>query len=338
MDLTQSIPSYIKSLMPYKAGLSMDELKRQKIKKISKLASNENPYGPSPIALDEMKNALSEIYYYPDMYGLKIKEAIAKLYGLKKENILLGNGSESVLSLISRAFLLPGDHVLSSEISFISTTTVVRATGANIQLIPLTRDYRFDVEKIKDNLSKNTKMLYIANPNNPTGTYINKKEWSYLMDYVSSSTLVVMDEAYFEFAKECEDYPDSLQDDYDNVITMRTFSKAYGLAGIRLGYALAHQKIIEVMDKIRPAFEANQIAQRGAIAALNDREHLQKVIAKNQKQYKRTYEFLNKLNFNSISSFLASNFICFKTASSEAAEWLFSQLLQKGVVVRDLPG
>ena len=257
---------------------------------------------------------------------------------LKRENIVLGNGSESVLSLIARAFLLPKDRVISAQNSFISTTTVIKATGAHIHLTPLNDHYRFDVEELKDNLGQNVKLLYIANPNNPTGTYINKKEWKYLMDHTPKSTLVVMDEAYFEFAKECEDYPDSLSDKYSNVIIMRTFSKAYGLAGIRLGYALADQEIIGVLDKVRPAFEANLIAQRGGVAALKDQNHLQEVIANNKKQYKRTFDFLVEMKFKSISSLFATNFICFKTESQEAAQWMFSELLQKGVVVRPLLG
>ena len=338
MVFETSIPSYIKSISPYKAGLSMDELKKRHDGKISKLASNENPYGPSVLALEEMKKAILEVHYYPDMHGTALKEAIAQFYGLEKENIVLGNGSESVLSLIARAFLLPKEKVLSAECSFISTTTVVKATGADIHLTPLSKDYRFDVERLKDNLRPDVKLLYIANPNNPTGTYVTKKEWVYLMDYVPKSTLVVMDEAYFEFARECEDYPDSLSGKYDNVITMRTFSKAYGLAGIRSGYALANREIISILDKIRPAFEANLIAQRGGAVALKDQNHLQKVIENNKKQYKRTFDFLSERNFNPISSLFATNFICFNTGSSEAAQWIFSQLLAKGVVVRPLLG
>ena len=338
MVLETRIPSYIKSISPYKAGLSLDELKKHHSGKISKLASNENPYGPSLLALEKMKDALSEVHYYPDMHGVKLKDTIAQFYNLKRENVVLGNGSESVLSLIARAFVLPKDKVLSAQNSFIGTTTVIKATGARIHLTPLNDNYRFDVEKLKDNLDSDTKLLYIANPNNPTGTYINKDEWQYLMDHTPKSALVVMDEAYFEFAKECPDYPDSLSGRYDNVITMRTFSKAYGLAGIRLGYALADREIIGVLDKIRPAFEANLIAQRGAVAALKDQKHLQKVIVNNKKQYKQTFDFLKEKKLSPISSLFASNFICFKTQSSEAAQWMFSKLLEKGVVVRPLPG
>ena len=338
MVLAASVPSYIKSITPYKPGMSIDELKKHKTAQISKLASNENPYGPSPLVLDEMKKALSEIYYYPDMHSIELKQAIAKFYGLKREEIALGNGSEGILALIARAFLLPGEKVLTAEDTFIGISIVIKATGADVMMTPQTRDYRFDVEKLKDNLNPTIKLLYIANPNNPTGTYINRKEWEYLMDYVPPSTLVIMDEAYFEFARENGDYPDSLSNRYDNIITLRTFSKAYGMAGIRVGYAVADPEIIETLDKVRPAFETNLLAQRGAIAALNDSAHLQKIISNNKEQHKRTFDFLMEKKLSPATSACATNFICFKTGSLEASKWMFEQLLQKGVVIRPLLG
>jgi histidinol-phosphate aminotransferase len=227
------VPEYIKNLKPYQAGKPIDELAREKgIEKISKLASNENPLGPSPFAIREMTQGLWDLHRYPDMHGFKLKESLANLYNLKKENIILGNGSEGIMAGIAKAFIQEGDEVLTSANTFIGFYILTRSVGAQMRLTPLTSDYRYDVKAMAKAITPNTKIIYMANPNNPTGTYVTKSEFDYLMEHVPDHVLVILDEAYFEFAENKEDYPDSMDYRYDNVITLRTFSKGYGLGGI----------------------------------------------------------------------------------------------------------
>ncbi|EQC44442.1 histidinol-phosphate transaminase [Bacteriovorax sp. BSW11_IV] len=329
------VPSYLKDLQVYQAGKPIDELAREKgLTKISKLASNENPLGPSPFAIREMTGGLWDLHRYPDMHAFKLKSALAELYNLKRENIILGNGSEGIMGYIVRAFLQPNEEVLTCDNTFIGFYILARSVGANLVKVPLTEDYRFDVVKLAESITEKTKIIYIANPNNPTGTYITKKEFDYLMDHVPGHVLVILDEAYFEFAKDEDDYPDSMQYRYDNVITLRTFSKAYGLSGIRVGYGFAHEFLISNLSKVKLPFEPNLIGQLGARGALYDQPHLERTINNNRTQYTRTFNYLQSKDFNPIKS--VTNFIAFKTGSTEASDWMFTELLNRGVIIRPL--
>ncbi len=334
--ITQSlVPEYIRSLKVYQAGKPIDELAREKgLSRISKLASNENPLGPSPYAIREMTNALWDIHRYPDMHAFALKSALSDLYQLKKENITLGNGSEGIMGYIARAFLSPGAEVLTSENTFIGFYILARSVGAQLNCVPLTKDYRYDVEAMANSIHKNTKIIYIANPNNPTGTYINRKEFDHLMEHVPDHVLVILDEAYFEYAEDCDDYPDSMDYRYDNVITLRTFSKAYGLSGIRVGYGFGHEDLIANLNKVKLPFEPNLIAQRGAVGALKDRPHLERTLDTNSMLLKECVQFLKEKDFSPISSI--TNFVTIKTGSEEASNALFNALLGKGVIIRPL--
>lgn len=246
------VPDYVRSLQIYQAGKPIEELARERgIKRISKLASNENPLGPSPFAIREMTNALWDVHRYPDMHAHEVKSTLAKMYKLKKENIVLGNGSEGIMGYIARAFIQPGHEILTSENTFIGFYIIARSVGAKLTTIPLTKDYRFDVKALAKSINEKTKVIYICNPNNPTGTYITKSEFDYLMEHVPPHVLVILDEAYFEFAKGKEDYPDSMDYRYDNVITLRTFSKAYGISGVRIGYGFGHEDLIANLTKVK---------------------------------------------------------------------------------------
>jgi len=183
-------------------------------------------------------------------------------------------------------------------------------------------------------VNENTKVLYIANPDNPTGTYITEQEFDYLMQYVPKHTIVILDEAYFEFAQSTWDYPDSMKYRYDNVITLRTFSKAYGLSGIRVGYGFANEKFITALHKVKLPFEPNLIAQKGAVGALTDYPHLERTLRNNTKRYYETLKFLDKKDFKPIRSI--TNFICFKTGTKEASDYMFNELLKQGVIIRPL--
>lgn len=329
------VPHYIKDLKIYQAGKPIDELVREKgLKKISKLASNENPLGPSPFAIREMTHGLWDTYRYPDMHAFRLKTALSELYRLKKENIILGNGSEGIMGYIMRAFVQPNDEVLTSAGSFIGFTILARGAGAKLIQVPLTADYRFDIEAMAKKINDNTKIIYIANPNNPTGTYTTKKEFDYLMTHVPEHTLVILDEAYFEFARSTFDYPDSMDYRYDNVITLRTFSKAYGLAGIRVGYGFAHEDLISNLTKVKLPFEPSMVAQLGACGAIEDFPHLERTLENNKKRYQELLKFLQEKSFKPIPS--VTNFITLKTGSSEASDYLYQNLLNQGVIIRPL--
>lgn len=328
-------PAYLKELKVYQAGKPIDEVARERgLTKISKLASNENPLGPSPYAIREMTRGLWDLHRYPDMHAYQLKSKLAEIYNLKLENIILGNGSEGIMAYIARAFLQPGDEVLTCENTFIGFYILARSVGAKLQKVPLTEDYRFDVKALAQNISEQTKVIYIANPNNPTGTYITKSEFDYLMEHVPSHVLVILDEAYFEFAVQQEDYPDSMDYRYDNVLTLRTFSKAYGLSGVRVGYGFGHEDLISYLTKVKLPFEPNLVGQLGAVGALEDQPHLERTIKNNTKRYNELIAYLEEKNFQPIKSI--TNFITIKTGSAEASDYLFDKLLDQGVIIRPL--
>jgi histidinol-phosphate aminotransferase len=329
------VPQYIRDLKVYQAGKPIDELAREKgLTKISKLASNENPLGPSPFAIKEMTNALWDIHRYPDMHAFALKSALSELYSLKPENIALGNGSEGIMGYIARAFLGPGLEVLTSQNTFIGFYILARSVGANLNCVPLTDDYRFDVDALAAAINEKTKIIYIANPNNPTGTYITKTDFDRLMEHVPDHVLVILDEAYFEYANQFEDYPDSMDYRYDNVITLRTFSKAYGLSGIRVGYGFGHEDLIKNLNKVKLPFEPNLIGQKGAIGALRDRPHLERTLGTNKELLDECISYLEKNGFSPLKSI--TNFVTIKTGSAEASDFLFAQLLENGVIIRPL--
>tara|TARA_R110000868_G_scaffold296349_4_gene556601 strand:- start:8377 stop:9525 length:1149 start_codon:yes stop_codon:yes gene_type:complete len=329
------VPDSIRNLQVYQAGKPIDELAREKgLTSISKLASNENPLGPSPFAIREMTMGLWNVHRYPDMHAYALKRALADKYELKLENIVLGSGSEGIMGYIARAFLSPGLEVLTSEKTFIGFTILARSAGAKITTVPQTDDHRYNVKAMAAAITEKTKVIYIANPNNPTGTYITKAEFDHLMSHVPGHVLVILDEAYFEFAQNQEDYPDSMTYRYDNVITLRTFSKAYGLSGVRVGYGFGHEDLIGNLNKAKLPFEPNLIAQLGAVGALEDVPHLERTLMNNSVQYIRTFEFLKGLGFKPISSI--TNFITIPTGSAAASDALYGLLLNEGVIIRPL--
>lgn len=329
------IPDYLEKLQVYQAGKPIHEVAREKgLTHISKLASNENPLGPSPFAIREMTNALWDVHRYPDMHATDLKNSLAELYKVKKENIILGNGSEGIMGYIARAFIQPGEEVLTAEKTFIGFHILATAAGAKVVTVPRTADMRYDVKELAKAVNENTKVLYIANPDNPTGTYITEHEFDYLMQFVPKHTIVILDEAYFEFAQSTWDYPDSMKYRYDNVITLRTFSKAYGLGGIRVGYGFANEEFIAALHKVKLPFEPSLIAQKGAVGALKDYPHLERTIRNNTKRYYETLKFLDQRNFRPIRSI--TNFISFRTGSEAASDHLFNELLNRGVIIRPL--
>jgi histidinol-phosphate aminotransferase len=332
------VPDYLRNLKTYQAGKPIEEVVREKgLSRISKLASNENPNGASPKVIEAIQNALKDIHRYPDMHAHNLKKELCEIYKLKPENIILGNGSEGIMAYIVRAFLQPGDVVLTAENTFIGFYILAGSVGAKVEKYPLTPKYTYDLMTIAYNINEKTKVIYLANPNNPTGTYFTKQSFDNFMKHVPDHVLVIMDEAYFEFAMHdghYDEFPDSMDYRYDNVITLRTFSKAYGISGLRVGYGFAHEDLIHSLTKVKLPFEPNSLGQVAALAALKDKDHLTMGLELNQKLRTKTFRYLESKDFNPIKS--VTNFVTFKTGSEEASSWMFEELLNHGVIIRAL--
>jgi histidinol-phosphate aminotransferase len=328
------VPSNIQSLLAYKPGRPIEEVAREfGLTRIVKLASNENPFGPSPMAVEAARLALSECHRYPDTGSRPLREELMARFKVREENVITGAGSDSLMAAIMRTFLLPSDEVLSAEGTFIGFRLLTTATGRVAHWVPM-KDYRYDLERMSESITEYTKIVYIANPDNPTGSYVTIDEFDAFMATVPSRVLVILDEAYFEFARHLPDYPDSMHYRYDNVITLRTFSKAHGLAGLRVGYGFAHGQLIENLRKVRLPFEPSVPAQAAALAALRDEEHQRKTVETTLQQLVWLRERLAKLGVRTLPS--AGNFVSLELETPERAEAVTDRLLRRGVIVRNL--
>ena len=328
------VPSYINTLANYTPGKPIEEVKREfGIEKIIKLASNENSLGPSPLAIDAIQKAVLLSHRYPDAGGYNLRNKLSKKFNLKIDNVVLGAGSEGIMSTIMRTFLLQDDEIVTAKNSFIGFRVLANASGRKIHWVPM-KDYRYDLEAMAEKINDYTKIIYIANPDNPMGTYITRKDFDSFYQKIPERVLIILDEAYFEFAREEKDYPDSMTYRYDNVITLRTFSKAYGLAGIRIGYGFAHESLIKNLMKVKVPFEPSFLAQVAGFAALEDNSFLHKTLKLNREGMHYVYENLSKLNIKTIPS--VANFITTVWDSSEQAQSIANKLLDKGVIVRPL--
>jgi len=328
------VPSYINKLHSYKPGKPIEEVQRELgLNNIIKLASNENPLGASPKALAAIKESINEINRYPDASGYELRKKLANKYNLKLYNVILGSGSEGIMSTIMRTFLLNDDELISAKNSFIGFRVLANASGRKVHWIPMDNN-RYDLEMMAKKISDYTKIIYIANPDNPMGTYITKREFDEFYSYVPNRVLIILDEAYFEFANDIKDYPDSMTYRYDNVITLRSFSKAYGLGGLRIGYGFAHDKLIKSLMKVKVPFEPSSLAQVAGVAALDDNDFLMKTIELNKNGMNYLSKELNLLNIKQIPSI--ANFITTTWNSEKEANLITEKLLKKGVIVRQL--
>ncbi len=327
------VPPYIETLEPYKAGKPIAELKRELgLTDVIKLASNENPLGPSPLAIEEMKRVLGDLHYYPNG-GLDLREVLATRFDLKVANVIVDAGSEGIMSSIIRTFLCDDDEVLTSEGTFVGLYVLVKSRGVKLVTVPL-NDYHFDLKAVAAAITNHTKIIYLANPNNPTGTIFTKHEFDEFMKSVPSHVLIMLDEAYFEYAKDNPKYPDSMHYRYDNVITLRTFSKVYGLAGIRIGYGFAHDALITNLLKVKLPFEPSSVAQAAGIGALRDTGFLHRSLEVNAEGMRFVVPRLNELGFTVVPS--DANFVMCPLESEEAVNVVFTELLKLGVIIRPL--
>jgi len=327
------VPPYIESLRPYVAGKPIDELKRELgLNHVVKLASNENPLGPSPKAIEAMQKQMRNVHLYPDG-GYDLRVVLAKKFNLKIDNVIVGSGSEGIMSNIIRTFLCDDDEVLTTEAAFIGFQVLAKSRGVKYTTVPYT-NWRYDLRAIAQQITDHTKIIYLANPNNPTGTIFTKEEFDEFYKHVPERVLIILDEAYYEYAKANPMYPDSMDYRYDNVITLRTFSKVYGLAGIRIGYGFAHDELIRNLLKVKLPFEPSVLAQAAGLGALQDEEFLQKSLEINAIGRKFLTENLRQLDLHVIPS--DANFVMVAMESQKDAEHLYQELLKKGIIIRPL--
>jgi histidinol-phosphate aminotransferase len=330
--IEELIPDYIRGLPVYVPGRPIEEVEREVKIHAVKLASNENPLGPSPKALEAMHKTLSESHRYPDGGTFVLRERLAKVRGVHEDEIFVGLGSSEIIDLTSRLMLGPGLTGLTSEGSYAPFSTAIRASGANLWLAAQ-KNYTYDLRAMIEAITPTTRVIYVANPNNPTGTAIGKTELEEFLHNVPESVLIVVDEAYIHYAAR-KDMPktEDLYPKHKNLLVLRTFSKVYGLAGIRIGYAVGTPGLVAAMNKLRTPFNTSGVAQAAALAALDDREHVERCIATNATERKRLSEGLKTLGMKPVPS--ETNFI-FMDVGPEAKE-ICDELLHAGVIVRPL--
>ena len=332
----------VQSLQPYQPGKPIEELERELgIRDSIKLASNENPLGPSPLALAAAQKALQNMHLYPDGGGHELRQALAKKHRVDANQITLGNGSNDVLELVARAFLAPCNAALYSEYAFAVYPIVTQAIGAEHRVaaaLPLDHagmPYGHDLNAFKDRLDEAVRVIFIANPNNPTGTWLNNAELEQFIAEVPEDVIVVLDEAYYEYM------PDDLKPDTDrwlqtfpNLVVTRTFSKIYGLAGLRVGYAVSHPQVADLLNRVRQPFNCNLIAQAAALAALGDEEHIVRSVGVNSMGLSQLTTGFDHLGLSYMPSI--GNFLCVDVQRD--ANKVYQALLCEGVIVRPVGG
>ena len=334
----------IKNFQPYIPGRPIEEIQDKfGLKNVYKLASNENPLGCSKT----VKNLLGKLYTlfhrYPEGSSLNLREKIAKKFNVSKEEVIIGAGTDELIELLGKTYLSKEDNIVVSNHAFIRYKMAGELMGCKVISVPM-KDFTHDLFSMAKKVNKKTKIVFIANPNNPTGTYNTKDEVNWMLKYFLEKKLypiVVFDEAYYEYAKVFNDYPDSLslRKLYPNIVILRTFSKVYGLAGLRIGFGISRKEIIAELDRVRPPFNVSVVAQYVAEKAIDDEEHIEKSVSHVIREKEFLYTQLDKLKIDYIKS--ATNFVLINVYPKKGID-VFSKLLSKGIIVRamdeyDLP-
>jgi histidinol-phosphate aminotransferase len=325
----------IASLSPYVPGKPIEELQRELgLARVIKLASNENPLGSSPKALAALSGGISTLHRYPDGGAFRLRESLADRWKVTPDHVILGNGSDEILGLLARTFLAPGDEAVMADQTFVIYKMEVTAAHGKPVIIPL-KQWRHDLQTMASAITDRTKLLFVCNPNNPTGTMVSAAEVELLLSRVPAHVVIVFDEAYFEYVRS-EQFPDSMSyvKQGRNVIVLRTFSKIYGLAGLRIGYGVTTAEITNFLNRIRPPFNANSLAQRAALAALGDDEHVAQSRMANEAGLGQMVKGLTELGFVPVPS--EANFVYVDIGRDGRA--VFEALLREGVIVRHIEG
>ncbi len=334
-------PGYIYKINPYIPGKPIEEVEREKgIKNIVKLASNENPLGPSPLALKAVKHYLKNLNRYPDGSGFYLKHELTEFFNsqnsmkrtlLKSENFILGNGSNELIDIAVRTFCEKDENIVSPFPSFVAYYLAGEQLGLKLKISSL-KNYALDLDDMHKLIDGKTKVVFISNPNNPTGTFFSNDKIINFIKRVKDGVLIIVDEAYIEYAGEslAENITTA---DFPNVLILRTFSKVYGLAGLRVGYGIGHKDLISLMDRVREPFNVNSLSLVAAAAALSDKDYLEKVIATNETEKNYLYGEFKKAGLKFVET--GANFILVKLEGQKAAE-ISEKLLNAGVIVRPM--
>lgn len=334
--IERAVPG-VRALTPYHPGKPESELRRELgLETIVKLASNENPLGPSQAAVAAGRDALVDAARYPDGNGFGLKSALSEEFGVDPRSLTLGNGSNDVLELVARAFAGPGDEIVFSRHSFAVYALVTQAAGATARIaapnpVHHEQPYGHDLDAMAALVGPRTKVIFVANPNNPTGTWLASDALSGFLDRVPRDVVVVVDEAYCEYVGQ-PDYRSVLAEagKQRNLVVTRTFSKAYGLAGLRVGFAISDSQIADLVNRVRQPFNVNEVAQASAVAALQDREHIRRSRELNARELARLASAFAALGLSSLPS--AGNFICVDVG--RPGQKVFESMLRDGVIVR----
>jgi histidinol-phosphate aminotransferase len=324
--------AHVYSMQPYRPGKTPEQLMQSLgLSELIKLSANENPLGASPRAKEAILNALETIHRYPDGACTILRDALSDFYGLPPDHFAFGNGSDELIHLFGVAYLEPGDGLMMGQPSFVRYEASAQLNRATLQAIPLTPDFRHDLEAMANAITERTKLVYIANPNNPTGTIVSRAELERFLERAPDHVLVILDEAYFEYADH-PDYPNGL--DYvragRNVVVFRTFSKAYGLAGLRIGYAMGNPEFLDPIERVREPFNVNTLAQVAAAAALRDQAHVAHTRALNREGLNLFSAACERLGLRYVPSY--ANFLLIEI--SERCAQVHQQLLERGILTR----
>jgi len=325
-------PAYILGIQPYVPGKPIEELERELgISDSIKLASNENPAGPSPKAIEALRGSCSDINRYPDGAGYYLKKVLAEKLSVNEDELILGNGSNELLDIAVKTYMQDGDEAVMAVPSFVVYAMAVQGVGGRPIQVPL-KNHVHDLEAMAGAITSRTKLVFIANPNNPTGTINRRDEFERMMEKMPDSILVVLDEAYYEYVS-APDYADSMKylRTEKNVLILRTFSKIYGLAGLRIGYGIAKKEILDDMNRTREPFNTNALAQKAALAALNDQEHVSHSRNVNESGKKYLYNELDGLGVTYVPT--EANFIYLPVENAMA---VYEHLMKTGVIIRPM--
>lgn len=330
--MTFRIPAHIQTLSPYQAGKPIDELAREKgLTRIVKLASNENPLGASPKAIEAAIASLRETNRYVDPAAYDLRSAAASYFGVPFERIIAGAGTDALLSYIVKALTSEHDEVLTADSTFIGIFVNTRKHNRVLTRVPM-RNWGFDLDAIADRISSKTRLIYVANANNPTSTMIKRDELIRFLDSVPPDIYVILDEAYYHYSAHLPEYPDGLSLQYDNLIVTRTLSKDFGLAGLRIGFAFAHPELITTLYKVKLPFEPSVTAARAAIAAFGDPDFVRATAALNERMLARMVRRFSELGI--VQAEAAANFVLLLMPSEEAAMQFYNRCLDRGLIVR----
>ena len=332
MDIGKYVPEWILSLTPYQPGKPIEEVEREYgITDSIKIASNENPLGPSPKAVAAITAALPDLNLYPDGDAFYLKKRLSEKLGLDRSRLIIGNGSNELIEMIVRTFVRVGEAIVVGAHAFAIYHLVNKAAGGRTIAVPHT-GFRFDLAAMAEAVTADTRIVFLDNPNNPTGTIYTRSEWEAFLRRVPPEVVIVVDEAYFEFVDD-PDYPNSLDYHTDErlIVTLRTFSKICGLAGLRIGYGISSPQLIDALNRIRQPFNVNSLAQVGALAALDDEAHIRRTQDNNAHGLAYLRAELDRLGLEYAPSW--ANFLLVKIGAGVA-----QQLLPAGIIVRPMEG